>query len=124
LRPEVESNVNATEGIAAMTILTWPNADMVVNQGNRKAVAIPQYTSNIAIGRRLQMRRRSLGISKRELCDNLGIYRDDLDAYEQGAERVSANLLLRSAKLLDVRPDYFFQGYTAEELSACLEPSL
>ena len=59
-----------------------------------------------------------------DLCDKLGIYRDDLDAYEQGAKRVSANLLLRIAKLLDVRPDYFFQDYTAEELSACLEPSL
>jgi isopenicillin N synthase-like dioxygenase len=102
-----------------MTILTWPNADAVVDQGNRKAVANSQYTRNIAIGRRLQVRRRSLGISERELCDNLGIYRDDLDAYEQGAKRVSANLLLRTAKLLDVQPDYFFQDYTAEELSAC-----
>jgi len=106
-----------------MTILTWPNADAVVDQGNRKAVANSQYTRNIAIGRRLQVRRRSLGISERELCDNLGIYRDDLDAYEHGEKRVSANLLLRIAKLLDVRPDYFFQDYTVEELSACLEPS-
>jgi transcriptional regulator with XRE-family HTH domain len=106
-----------------MTILTWPNADAVVDQGNRKAVANPQYTRNIAIGRRLQARRRSFGISERELCDNLGIYRGDLDAYEHGEKRVSANMLLRIAKLLDVRPDYFFQDYTAEELSACLEPS-
>jgi transcriptional regulator with XRE-family HTH domain len=107
-----------------MTILTWPNADTVVDQDNRKAVAIPQYTRNIAIGRQLQLRRKSFGISKTELSDKLGIYRDDLDAYERGAKRVSANLLLRIAKLLDVRPDYFFQDYTAEELSACLEPSL
>ena len=107
-----------------MTILTWPNADTVVDQDNRKAVAIPQYTRNIAIGRRLQLRRRSYGISERELSDNLGIDRDDVDAYEQGAKRVSANLLLRIAKLLDVRPRYFFQGYAPEELSACLESSL
>jgi transcriptional regulator with XRE-family HTH domain len=107
-----------------MTILTWPNADAVVDQGNRKAVANPHDTRNIAIGRRLQVRRTSFGISEREFCDNLGIYRDDLDAYEQGAKRVSANLLLRIAKLLDVRPRYFFQGYAAEELSACLESSL
>jgi transcriptional regulator with XRE-family HTH domain len=107
-----------------MTILTWPNADTVVDQGNRKAVANPQYTRNIAIGRRLQVRRTSFGISEKELCGNLGIYRDDLEAYEHGEKRVSANLLLRIAKLLDVRPDYFFQDYTAEELGACLEPSL
>jgi transcriptional regulator with XRE-family HTH domain len=107
-----------------MMILTWPNADMVVDQGNRKAVGNPQYTRNRAIGRRLQARRRSFGISERRLCDNLGIYRDDLDAYEHGEKRVSANLLLRIAKLLDVRPDYFFRDYTEEELSACLERSL
>jgi transcriptional regulator with XRE-family HTH domain len=46
--------------------------------------------------------------------------RDDLNAYEAGAERVSANLLLRIAKLLDVRPDYFFQDYTERELESCL----
>jgi predicted transcriptional regulator len=112
------------QGIEAMTILTRPHADKVVDQGYRKVVANPQYASNIAIGRRLRARRRSFGISEKELCDNLGIYRDDLDAYEQGAKRVSANLLLRIARLLDVRPDYFFQEYTAEELSACLEPCL
>ena len=67
------------------------------------------------------MRRTSSGISEGELCKKLGIDRDDLDAYEQGVRRVSANLLLRIAKVLDVRPDYFFQGYTAEELSACLD---
>jgi transcriptional regulator with XRE-family HTH domain len=70
------------------------------------------------------VRRRSYGISERELSDKLGIDRDDVDAYEQGAKRVSANLLLRIAKLLDVRPRYFFQSYAAEELSACLESSL
>ena len=107
-----------------MTILTWPNAGTVVNQGNRKAVATPQYTSNIAIGRRLQVRRRSYGISERELSDKLGIDRHDLKAYEQGAKRVRANLLLRIADLLNVRPDHFFQGYTAEELSVCLESPL
>jgi transcriptional regulator with XRE-family HTH domain len=56
-----------------------------------------------------------------ELCDKLGIDRDDLVAYEHGAKRVNANLLLRVAELLDVPPDYFFQGYTDHELSACLE---
>jgi transcriptional regulator with XRE-family HTH domain len=54
----------------------------------------------------------------------LGIDRDDLGAYEGGAERVSAPLLLQIAKLLDVRPDYFFRGYTEEELESCLNGDL
>jgi transcriptional regulator with XRE-family HTH domain len=71
----------------------------------------------------LRLRRTWLGVSEGELCDELGIDRDDLYDYEQGAKRVGANLLLRIAKLLDVRPDYFFHGYTADELSGCLESS-
>jgi hypothetical protein len=54
----------------------------------------------------------------------LGIHRDELDDYEAGAERVGANLLLRIAKLLDVRPDYFFRGYTEKELESCVSFSL
>ena len=73
-----------------------------------------------ALAERLRAGRTSSGISHGELCGRLGIDRYDLSAYEQGAKRVSANLLLRLAQLLEVPPDYFFQGYSAEELSACL----
>jgi ribosome-binding protein aMBF1 (putative translation factor) len=90
----------------------------------RKAPTTTQNTSNLCVGRRLRVRRTSFGMSEKKLCDKLGIDCDDLDAYEQGAKRVGANLLLRIADLLDVRPDYFFHGYTPEELRACLEPSL
>lgn len=76
--------------------------------------------SNICIGSRLRIKRTFQGISQQELSERLGIDRDDLNAYEAGAERVSANLLLRIAKLLEVRPDYFFRGYTEEELGRCL----
>ena len=82
---------------------------------------ITRYASNICVGRRLRAGRTSSGITHGELCGRLGIDRYDLSAYEQGAKRVSANLLLRLAQLLEVPPDYFFQGYTAEELSACLK---
>ena len=41
----------------------------------------------------------------------------DVHAYEAGAKRVGANLLFGAAKLLDVQPNYFFQGYPAGEVS-------
>jgi transcriptional regulator with XRE-family HTH domain len=85
-----------------------------------KSAAIPPYTTNACIGRRLRVKRMSRGISEGELCDKLGIDRPDLNNYEQGAKRVRANLLLRIAELLNVRPDHFFRGYTAEELNGCL----
>jgi DNA-binding Xre family transcriptional regulator len=65
--------------------------------------------SNIRLGNRLRVMRISHGISEKELSEQLGIDRDDLDLYESGGKRVSANLLLRIAKLLDVQLEYFFQ---------------
>jgi DNA-binding XRE family transcriptional regulator len=81
-------------------------------------------TSNMCVGRRLRVRRILRGISEGELCRKLGISRDDLIAYEAGTKRVNANMLLRIAKLLDVRPAYFFRDYSADELSACLASPL
>ena len=108
-----------------MATLTWPIAETLVEPaGAGNTATITQYTTNICVGRRLRARRTSSGISEGELCKKLGIDRYDLNAYERGVKRVSANLLLRIAKVLDMRPAYFFQGYTAEELSACLESSL
>ena len=50
--------------------------------------------------------------------------RYDLSAYEQGAKRVSANLLIRIAQMLEVRPDYFFQGYTVDKPAPASNRSL
>jgi len=67
------------------------------------------------VGRRLHIRREWLGISDHELCEKLGIGGDEISAYEGGKKRIGASLLFRMAKLLDVRPAYFFQGYPGHE---------
>jgi DNA-binding Xre family transcriptional regulator len=71
--------------------------------------------SNLRIGDRLRLIRKSHGISEKELSERLGIDCEDLDLYESGGRRVSASLLLRIAKLLDIRPEYFFQDYAKRE---------
>jgi DNA-binding XRE family transcriptional regulator len=71
--------------------------------------------SNIRLGNRLRIRRIAQGISEEEFSEQSGIDRDDLDLYESGGKRISANLLLRIAKLLDVQLEYFFQDYTTAE---------
>jgi transcriptional regulator with XRE-family HTH domain len=104
-----------------MTMLHSSTGEIVKGHSSTvKRKSITPNASNVCIARRLRAKRASRGVSGRELSEKLGIDRDDLKAYEHGERRVSANLLLRIAKLLDVRPDYFFQGYTPEELSACL----
>lgn len=72
--------------------------------------------SNVYIGNRLRSGRISQGISQREFAERLGIPYDDLHLYESGGKRVGANLLLRIARLLDVRLETFFQDRTAAEL--------
>jgi transcriptional regulator with XRE-family HTH domain len=57
-------------------------------------------------------------MGQQEFCKLLGIGRNDLAAFEAGVRRINANLLFRIAKSLDVRPDYFFQGYVEEQPKA------
>jgi ribosome-binding protein aMBF1 (putative translation factor) len=71
--------------------------------------------SNIRIGNRLRLIRASHGISEKEFSLRLGIDYRDLKAYESGERRVSASVLLRIAKLLDVRLDYFFQDFARDQ---------
>jgi ribosome-binding protein aMBF1 (putative translation factor) len=64
------------------------------------------------IGSRVRIKRTSRGISEQEFSLSLSIDGNDLTAFEAGEKRINANLLFRIAKLMDVRPDYFFRGYT------------
>jgi transcriptional regulator with XRE-family HTH domain len=70
------------------------------------------------IGSRVRIRRTSRGMTQQDLSELLDIDRDNLAAYEAGVERINAKLLFQIAKLLDVRPDYFFRGYTEEDWKA------
>jgi ribosome-binding protein aMBF1 (putative translation factor) len=70
--------------------------------------------SNIRIGNRLRVIRESHGISGKEFSVKLAIDSKDLDSYESGERRVSASLLLRIARFLNVRPEYFFQDFAKD----------
>ena len=48
-------------------------------------------------------------MTQHELSELLNIDYDNLAAFETGVERINAKLLFQIAKLLDVRPDYFFE---------------
>jgi DNA-binding transcriptional regulator YiaG len=66
--------------------------------------------SNVRIGERLRRIRESHGISDKEFGEKIGISCEDLHQYESGERRIGAGILLRTAKLLDFRPEYFFQA--------------
>jgi DNA-binding XRE family transcriptional regulator len=64
--------------------------------------------SNVRIGTRMRIGRVSQGVSERQFAERLGINRHELYLFESGGKRISANLLLRIAELLEVRLEHFF----------------
>ena len=90
-------------------------ADKVIQFATTVDPTTSAPSGNMWIGSRVRVKRTSRGMTQQDLSDLLGVNRDDLAAYEEGEERINANLLLRIAKMLDVRPDYFFRGYKGED---------
>jgi transcriptional regulator with XRE-family HTH domain len=84
----------------------------------RTYMAAPRNTDSAAdnssyidesLGNRLRDRRILSGLSREQLAKRLRIGPGEIGAYESGAKRISADLLLRIARALGVRPDYFFR---------------
>jgi DNA-binding XRE family transcriptional regulator len=90
--------------------LVWSEASL---DATTRASSVDMF-----IGSRVRVKRTSRGITQQEFSELLDIDFDTVAAHEAGAERINARLLFRIAKLLDVRPDYFFRGYTTEDWNA------
>ncbi len=65
------------------------------------------------VGQRLRQRRSILGISQEKLAELVGITFQQIQKYENGANRISASRLFQFSNLLDVPVDFFF-GDTAK----------
>lgn len=57
--------------------------------------------TELAIGARMRMRRRQLGLSQSDLSLKLGVSFQQVQKYERGANRVAASTLLTAARALD-----------------------
>ncbi|WP_413203576.1 helix-turn-helix domain-containing protein [Rhodospirillum sp. A1_3_36] len=64
---------------------------------------------DITVGRRLRLRRRTLGLSIQDLAFDVGISDSQLRKYESGLNRISASRLYAFACALEVTPSYFFE---------------
>ena len=98
-----------------MSTLANSPADELVQSEASVDVATRASSIDMFIGSRVRIKRTSRGMTQHELSELLNIDYDNLAAYEAGVERINAKLLFQIAKLLDVRPDYFFRGYTEED---------
>ena len=98
-------------------MFTWAlsNADELAQSPDVDPNGIAPDPANMWIGGRVRIKRTSRGITQQEFSKLVGIDCNKFAAYEAGAERINANLLLRIAKLLNVRPDYFFRDCKEED---------
>ncbi len=71
---------------------------------------------DIAVGRRIRVRRKNLGISQNVLAEHLGVSFQQVQKYEKGANRVSASMLVRIAGRLETTVGWLV-GETGEQHS-------
>ncbi|WP_270827553.1 helix-turn-helix domain-containing protein [Aeromonas sp. Y318-1] len=62
---------------------------------------------DVVLGKRIQHRRKELGVSAAQLAEALGFSQQQLSRYERGLNRVSATLLVDVAGLLDTPAEWF-----------------
>ncbi len=65
---------------------------------------------DVYVGNQLRTRRTLNGFSQTELADQLDITFQQLQKYENGANRISASRLWQVSKILGVPVSYFFDG--------------
>lgn len=70
---------------------------------------------DIHVGKRIQLRRKLLGLSQEKLGNMLGLTFQQVQKYERGKNRVGASRLWDISKVLNVPVSFFFSGLTKEE---------
>lgn len=72
-----------------------------------------EYTEkiNAYVGKRLQFKRKKIGLSLTEIADHLGVSFQHIQKYESGQSKISSARLSEIADLLEVDFDYFFIGF-------------
>ena len=61
---------------------------------------------DVAVGLRLRTLRKSRGMSQEQLGRALGITFQQIQKYERGTNRISASMLVKSARALSVAPQH------------------
>lgn len=67
------------------------------------------------------MQRKVRGLSQTELGKALGVSYQQVQKYENGKNRLGASRLQQIANVLDVTPDFFFEGESAKAVNEVSE---
>ena len=66
---------------------------------------------NIHLGKKLRMRRLSLGLTQTKVAQAINVTFQQIQKYEKGTNGISSNRLMQLAQFLKVPIIYFFQDY-------------
>jgi transcriptional regulator with XRE-family HTH domain len=88
------------------TSLKLKTEKSVLPRKKGKANSIDEY-----VGTQLRQRRSLLGLSQERLAEQVGITFQQIQKYENGANRISASRLYEFSKVLDIPVSFFFDNY-------------
>ena len=83
------------------------------NLGHGRGTGIPSPV-DVHVGARLRQRRTLLGMNQTKLGDATGVSFQQMQKYENGANRISASRLFDLSRVLDVPIEYFFDDMPLE----------
>ncbi|USO02115.1 MAG: response regulator [Alphaproteobacteria bacterium] len=69
-----------------------------------------EYEIDEFIGYKLREQRQKLNFTLSDISSRVGVSLQQIQKYEQGKSRIPAVLLFKISKILNVTPDYFFEG--------------
>ncbi|WP_386688687.1 helix-turn-helix domain-containing protein [Lonepinella sp. MS14437] len=72
---------------------------------------------DLAIGKRIQQRRKEVGWTAEKLAEQIGVSQQQFSRYERGATKMNVSHLVNIAVILDTPISWFFADSKAENLT-------
>ena len=72
---------------------------------------------DLAIGKRIQQRRKEVGLTAENLAEQIGVSQQQFSRYERGATKINVAHLVNIAVILDTPISWFFVDSKAENLT-------
>ncbi|MGX2975578.1 helix-turn-helix domain-containing protein [Ursidibacter arcticus] len=72
---------------------------------------------DLAIGKRIQQRRKEVGLTAENLAEQIGVSQQQFSRYERGATKINVAHLVNIAVILDTPISWFFADSRAENLT-------
>lgn len=73
------------------------------------------------VGQRLKERRRTLNISQGRLAELMDVSYQQIQKYENGLSQLSVGRMLQLAKVLNISPDYLYEGAPGDMIGVAVE---